>query len=56
MREEIHNWDKAKQILDSHDMPTMDEARKLIPNQNEFIAQGVKKSLKWDPKVYKITR
>jgi hypothetical protein len=32
MEEEIGHWQKAKEILDAHDMPTVEQARELIPN------------------------
>jgi hypothetical protein len=37
MASEIVNWQKATDILNEHDMPTIEEARKLIPDQEEFI-------------------
>ena len=31
MEEEIGHWQKAKEILDQHDKPSIEQARQLIP-------------------------
>lgn len=37
MKEEITHWQKATDILNEHDSPSIGQARKLIPDQQEYI-------------------
>jgi len=48
MSDEIEHWKVSQKILEKHDFPSIESARKLIANQDEFIKQGRHKVLKWD--------
>lgn len=54
MSKEVQHWKEAKEIINKHTRLSIEQARQLIPNQEEFLAEGAKKKLKWKPEQYKI--
>lgn len=54
MPDEIKNWEMAHEILKNHNYPTMQQARKIIKNQEQFIAEGRTKQIIWNSDDYKI--
>lgn len=56
MREEIIFWQRAQQILDNHDYPTVAQCRQdIAPISQDFMEEMENKELKWDINWYKIT-
>jgi len=54
MPDEIKNWEMAHEILKNHNYPTIPQARKIIKNQEQFIAEGKNKVIIWNSDDYKI--
>jgi len=55
MAEEIESWKVAQDILRKHHYPSVQTSRSVIlKDQNEFIEQGEKKVIAWNPKEYTI--
>ena len=54
MPEEIQNWEMAHEILKNHNYPTIQQARKIIKNQEQFIADARTKVIVWNSDDYKI--
>jgi hypothetical protein len=54
MTTELANWHVASAILRSHDHPTIEQARKLIKGQEEFIEKASHKVPKFIPDHYSI--
>ena len=37
MREEIVNWNKAMTILDAHNLPSINQAKQILPHNEEYV-------------------
>ena len=53
---EIENWKMIKQTLSQHEMPTLEQARQLIGNQEEFLEAAEHKPIKFSSDNYLIDR
>ena len=55
MVEEMQNWYDVTSILKNHKERSQEEARKLIPGQEEWIQKSENSQLVWKPRRYRIT-
>jgi hypothetical protein len=53
---EIENWKMIKQTLAQHEMPTLEQAKQLIGNQEEFLEAAEHKLIKFSSENFLIDR
>ena len=56
MPEEIDNWKMITRILEQHDMPSLEQAKQLIPNQEKFLNDAQLKPIKFSSENFQIDR
>ena len=56
MQDEIINWKLAQEVLNNHNFPSFEDAKKLLVGSDELLEQAKSKHLKWTREDYKIVK